>query len=75
MDANNAPAFDAELYSFGILGVHKITRIIYKMVKDQVEYDDQIEMQKNILNMQKRVSYYEKKVEKVKICFLQCILN
>lgn len=32
---------------------HKLARIIYKMVKDQVEYDDQIERRKNLLNMQK----------------------
>lgn len=43
---------------------HKIARIIYKMVKDQVEYDDQIERQKNVLNMQKRILYYQKKLVK-----------
>jgi transposase len=52
-------------YNQAIVAVaHKLARIIYKMVKDQVEYDDQIEQQKNVLNMQKRIVYYQKKVEK-----------
>lgn len=52
-------------YNQAIVAVaHKIARIIYKMVKDQVEYDDQIEQQKNVLNMQKRIIYYQKKIEK-----------
>ena len=52
-------------YNQAVVAVaHKILRIIYKMVKDQVEYDDQIEQQKNVLNMQKRIIYYQKKLEK-----------
>ena len=43
---------------------HKMARIIYKMVRDQVEYDDKIEQQKNVINIQKRIIYYRKKLEK-----------
>jgi transposase len=54
-------------YNQAIVAVaHKLARILYKMVKDQVEYNDQIETQKNILDMQKRVAYYEKKAQKSK---------
>ncbi len=54
-------------YNQAIVAVaHKIARILYKMVKDQVEYDDRIEAQKNILDMQKKVAYYEKKAQKSK---------
>jgi len=52
-------------YNQAVVAVaHKLARIIYKMVKDQVEYDDQIEIEKNKLNMAKRVAYYQKKMEK-----------
>ena len=52
-------------YNQAIIAVaHKMARIIYKMVRDQVEYDDQIETNKNILNLHKRVNYYRKKLEK-----------
>lgn len=52
-------------YNQAIIAVaHKLARIIYKMVKDQVEYDDKIEQDKNKLNMRKKVEYYRKKLEK-----------
>lgn len=43
---------------------HKLARIIYKMVNEQVEYDENIEKQKNKLNLEKKVEYYQKKMEK-----------
>jgi transposase len=52
-------------YNQAVVAVaHKIARIIYKMVKDQVEYDENIEHGKNLVNMVKKVEYYRKKLEK-----------
>lgn len=52
-------------YNQAVVAVaHKIARIIYKMIKDQVEYDDQIELGKNKNNIEKRIIYYQKKLLK-----------
>lgn len=50
-------------YNQAIVAVaHKIARIIYKMIKDQVEYDDMIEQNKNKNNIEKKIIYYQKKL-------------
>lgn len=52
-------------YNQAIVAVaHKLARIIYKMVKDQVEYDEKIEHEKNLKNMKKRYEYFRKKALK-----------
>lgn len=52
-------------YNQAIVAVaHKLARIIYTMVKNQVEYDENIETNKNKVNLQKKIVYYAKKLEK-----------
>jgi transposase len=54
-------------YNQAIVAVaHKLARIIYKMVKDKVEYNEEIERNKNKEIMIKKLEYYERKLEKTK---------
>lgn len=45
---------------------HKLARIIYKMVKDKVDYNEQIEQNKNKEIMIRKIAYYERKLAKTK---------
>ena len=55
-------------YNQAIIAVaHKIARIIYKMVKDKVEYDESIEKQKNKNNLEKKLAYLKKKIIKTEL--------
>ena len=60
-------------YNQAIVAVaHKLSRIIYKMVKDQVEYDMTIENEKNIITLQKRLIHLKRKAESIEMQLQKC---